>query len=518
MSYRILVVDDEETVRALVADALSNEEREVRSAGGGAEALRMLAEERYDILLADLMMPGMSGLDLLGECRAKHGEMITIVLTGCATLETARQAIREGAYDYILKPFDINELREAVRRALERARLLHENARLRELKGMFEVSEAIGATVGRDELLRLILRFALVQTGATRGSVMLIDSTGRRLEIAASVGLPEEVVKRTSVALGQGIAGRVAQEGKPVLVRDIDESDQFRGLGRRYEDKSFMSVPLTNGPMEEVLSTTEIIGPDGSAVLPVRTPRLSSPVSSRQVIGVLNVHRKSDGASFTNSDLHLLKILANHAAICIESGKLMTDLESTYCNAFGSMSQLLEAKDPYTQGHTERVTELCELLGTELLEDPEELHALVLAARLHDIGKIGVHESILNKRGKLTEEEWMIVRQHPLIADRVLAPVQFLKQARPIVRGHHERMDGKGYPDGLRGDQLSMAHRIIIVADAFDAMRSDRAYRRALTPEEIERELTDGSGTQFDPRVAQVMIELMRAEAVAVAS
>ena len=515
MIYRILVVDDEETVRSLVSDALSTEDRAVGCAASGVEALRMLGEDHYDLLLTDLTMPGMSGLELLAEGISRFPETIAIVFTGYATLETARQAIREGAYDYILKPFDLDELREAVSRALERAKLKQENMRLRELNGLFEVSEAIGSTVGRDELLRLILRFALVQTGATRGSVMLIDPSGRNLEIAAAVGLPENVVQGTLVAMGQGIAGRVAQEGKPVMVNNIDDNEEFRGLSRRYADKSFMSVPMTSGPVEEILPDSAIIRQDGSAMLPVRTPRSGSSGASREVIGVLNVNRKPDGSPFKNSDLKLLKILANHAAICVENSKLVTDLESTYCNAFGSMSRLLEAKDPYTQGHTERVTDLCQRMGVALLKNPEELNALVMAARLHDIGKIGVHETILNKKGRLTEEEWMIVRQHPIIADRVLAPVQFLKLARPIVRGHHERLDGKGYPDGLRGDQLSMAHRIIIVADAFDAMRSDRAYRGALTEQEIEKELQDGIGTQFDPLAARLMIKIMHGAPVA---
>ena len=519
MTYRVLVVDDEEMIRALVKDTLSATEMEVSAASGGRQALDMMARTDYDVLLTDLTMPGMSGLQLLAESLRRHPDTIPIVFTGYATLKTARQAIREGAYDYILKPFDLDELHESVSRALERRGLVQENARLRELSGLFEVSEAIGSAVGRDELLRLILRFALVQTGATRGSVMLLDDSGSKLDIVAAVGLPEHVINGTSIDVGQGIAGHVIQNGQPLLVGNIDEDEHLRDLSRKYDTKSFISVPLTNPPAEETLASTEIITEDGSASLPVRTPRLTSQVGSgaRDVIGVLNVHRKPDGAPFTPSDMKLLKILANHAAICIENSQLVTDLESTYCNAFSSMSRLLEAKDPYTQGHTQRVTELCQRLGVELIKDPEQLNALVMAARLHDIGKIGVHESILNKTGKLTQEEWMIVRQHPLIADRVLAPVQFLKAARPIVRGHHERMDGKGYPDGLRGEQLTLAHRIIIVADAFDAMSSTRAYRPALEPDRIEQELRSHSGSQFDPDVADLMIQIMHAETLTTA-
>ena len=416
MAYHILVVDDEEMVRSLVTDALTGVDMVVDEAPDGARALDVMAQQSYDILLTDVTMPGMSGLELLAHCLRKHPDTIPIIFTGYATLKSARQAIREGAYDYILKPFDLDELREAVRRALERGRLIQENVRLRELSGLFEVSEAISSTVGRDDLLRLILRFALVQTGATRGSVMLLDGSGRNLEIAAAVGLPKHVVEQTSVAVGgDSIAGQVVQQGRPVLVNNVDMHDQFRDISRKYPDKSFISVPLTSGSAEDDPSTIELIGPDGSAVLPLRsrTPRLSStiklgtegnpPEAVREVIGVLNVHRKSDGSVFTESDLKLLKLLANHVAICIENSRLVTDLEGTYCNAFSSMSRLLEAKDPYTQGHTQRVTELCQRLGVKLLSDPEELNALVMAARLHDIGKIGVHESILNKQVKLTD-------------------------------------------------------------------------------------------------------------------
>lgn len=489
MAYRVLVVDDEAVVRSLVRDVLESSQMTVEGAASGPEALACMTREVCDVLLTDLIMPEMSGLQLLSRTLHDFPDTIPIVFTAYATLDTARQAIREGAYDYILKPFDVAELRSAVLRALERRRLLHENTRLRELTGLFEVTEAIGSTVGRDELLRLILRFALVQTGATRGSLMLLDEDGRHLKIVASVGLPRHVVDQTWVPVGQGIAGQVVESGRPVLVRDIDQHDQYKRVSRNYGDKSFMSVPLEcEGPI---------------VALPMKT--------ARSVIGVLNVHRKSDGNPFTESELKLLRILAGQAAICIENSRLVTDLESTYLSAFSTMSRLLEAKDPHTQGHTERVTALCQQLGQELLSEPDQLHALMLAARLHDIGKIGVHESILNKPGKLTEEEWMIIRQHPVIGDRVLEPIHFLNAARPLVRGHHERLDGKGYPDGLQGEQLSVGHRIIIVADAFDAMSSDRAYRPALSPEQIEHELQRNAGSQFDSTIAKRMVELMHA-------
>ena len=356
--------------------------------------------------------------------------------------------------------------------------------------GNWPDSEAISSALGRDELLNLVLRMAIIQTGATRGSILLKDDTGCYLRIVASVGLDAEIVSSVRVKVGEGIAGKVADEGSPVLVTNIDEHPEFSKLARNYQDKSFMSVPLECD--ESVLS------------VPVKGSR-------SRVIGVLNVHRKGTGENFSENALRLLCILASQAAASIENARLLDDLENTYMNAFGSMALLLEAKDPYTQGHTERVTGLCEDLGRALDLDAYDLHDLIVGARLHDIGKIGIHEAILNKPGELDEKEWLIVREHPVVADRVLAPIMFLQSARPIVRGHHERLDGKGYPDALMGEELSLGQKIIIVADAYDAMSSSRSYRGALSEEQIREELQANVGTQFDGDVVDALFDILQA-------
>jgi HD-GYP domain-containing protein (c-di-GMP phosphodiesterase class II) len=357
----------------------------------------------------------------------------------------------------------------------------------KELAALFRVSEAISSAVGRDELLDMILQMAMAQTGATCGSILLKDDTGRFLSIAASVGLDAEVVRSVRVRVGEGIAGRVVESGMPVLVGDIDAHPEFSKLARNYRDKSFMSVPLEDD--ESVLA------------VPVKT--------LKKVIGVLNVHRKRTGDPFTETDFRLLCILASQAAVALENTRLLDDLENTYMNAFGSMALLLEAKDPYTQGHTERVTALCYELGEVLGMGVHDLHTLRMGARLHDIGKIGIHESILNKPGPLDPKEWLLVRQHPVVADRVVAPIMFLQEVRPVIRGHHERMDGNGYPDGLAGEQLSLGQRIIIVADAYDAMSSSRSYRSALSDEQIADELNAHVGTQFDGGVVGALFDVL---------
>ncbi len=226
---------------------------------------------------------------------------------------------------------------------------------------------------------------------------------------------------------------------------------------------------------------------------------------------MLNVHCKATDLGFSRQDLHMLTVLAHQAASSIENSRLMGDLENTYMNAFGSMSLLLEAKDTYTKGHTERVTVLCAQISQSMGMNDVDLRNLILGARLHDIGKIGIPESILNKPGPLDEEEMLIVRGHPVIADRVVAPILFLQGARPIVRGHHERLDGAGYPDGLTAEELTLGQRIIIVVDAYDAMSSSRSYRPALSDDEVQAELERHLTTQFDSEVVDVLNAVLAA-------
>jgi HD-GYP domain-containing protein (c-di-GMP phosphodiesterase class II) len=166
----------------------------------------------------------------------------------------------------------------------------------------------------------------------------------------------------------------------------------------------------------------------------------------------------------------------------------------------------LEFKDPYTHGHAERVATVCTRIGEAMGLPQKDLKILYNAALLHDIGKIGVMESILNKRGALSEREWRTIRKHPEFGDEILSPISSLQAERGIVRHHHEREDGAGYPDGLYGSELSLSEKIIIAADSFDAMNSKRAYRPALRPSVIRRELTQNRGTQFDPDVADALL------------
>lgn len=188
--------------------------------------------------------------------------------------------------------------------------------------------------------------------------------------------------------------------------------------------------------------------------------------------------------------------------------KMMADKEQMLIHLTTGLVKALEARDDYTHGHSAQVAEIAGDIMRELALDREEQFQIGLAAVLHDIGKIGIPDGLLHKTGKLLEKEFEIIRRHPVIGDGILAEIPSLEEIRLIVRQHHERYDGKGYPEHLAGENIHLGARIITVADSFQAMISDRAYRKGMSQEAAVRELERNRGTQFDPRVVDVFIQL----------
>jgi response regulator RpfG family c-di-GMP phosphodiesterase len=487
---KILVVDDEAVIRELLIDILSDEAYFVDSASNGRTALALLREQPdFVLLFTDIMMPEMDGITLIREARSVCPTIIPIVMTGYATLETARAAVKEGAYDYVMKPFSLSEIKLAVSNALERYSLANENARLREVTELFNISEALASFHDEHKLLEFVLKASLDRVNAKRGSLMLMSPDGRALEVATSIGVPEDAAK-TIVEVGTGISGLVAQNAQPMLIENIKESPEIQDRIRKLQNGSFISIPIE------------------------RKTAVDSPIhgssNNNRVLAVLNVTDKADG-HFTEGDLKLLSIVANHAAAAIENVRLIRHIEHAHISTLESMALLLEAKDAYTHGHSQRVRDYCILVAARMGMSTQDIETLNLGAMLHDIGKIGVKDAVLNKTERLTDDEWMMIRQHPVIGFDVLEQVPILtKDHLALVRSHHERLDGTGYPDALSGDDLSQLVRIIAVADSFDAMSSSRAYRAALSQDKVISELKRCSGAQLDQKVVDLFVQLIQ--------
>jgi HD-GYP domain-containing protein (c-di-GMP phosphodiesterase class II) len=226
-------------------------------------------------------------------------------------------------------------------------------------------------------------------------------------------------------------------------------------------------------------------------------------------IGIVGVSSSRKGEKFSKDDVELFGNFAAQAAVSLENTRLYERLQDTYLGAIGSLAAAIEARDPYTVGHSARVTQYAVAIAESMGLSSDAVEELRLAGLLHDLGKIGVPDSILNKAGRLSEEEYSAIKMHPALSMRIIEPLPHLGNIIPIIYHHHERYDGNGYMDGKAGDKIPLGARIIAVADSFEAMTSDRPYRTALSREEAMSELSRNAGSQFDPEVVRHFLALL---------
>ncbi len=482
-SARILVVDDERVIREILAEFLTLEGYIVHTVEDGEKALTELRLRPYDLLITDLKMPRLSGLQLLEKIEQERLGVLTILMTGFGTVETAIEAMKKGAYDYLLKPFKVEEVIHVVERALYRQRLQAENIRLREALTIYRVSEAIALSHDIEHILDVVLRAALDEVKADVATLHLRDERSGEYEERVKViagdgprgGLPSPAFKTLIDQFGQGV---------PILAHGGKASRFFTESTTAEELSSFVAVPLqVRGVM----------------------------------IGVLNVFSFTAGKKFDEGHRKMLAVLASRAASAIDNARLYGELrhsndsltqanmslEEMFQQTVAGFAQALEESDLYTRGHSERVAVYSEILARGLTLSDSEIRRIVQAGVMHDVGKIGVRYDMLNKPGKLTPEEVAVFRQHPEKGKRILEPVPCLHALIDGCWCHHEWFDGGGYPRGLSGQNIPLVGRIVAIADAYDAMTSDRAYRRALRHEVAIGEIERCAGSQFDPELSE---------------
>ncbi len=482
---RVLVVDDEKVIREILADFLTLEGFWVRTAEDGAAAVGELAAGPYDLVISDLKMPNMGGLELLEHINRAMPDVVTVIMTGFGTVETAIDAMKRGAYDYVLKPFRIEEVVHIIQRGLEKRRLSAENIRLREALSLYKVTEAIAASLSLDEVLQTVGEMGVHDLAADLVVVILRDAEGRWFEryrrqgasLADTEAIDEVGRARPLEVSPEALAEHFATE--PTLnVAGARAAYFLRDPSDRQPVWSLMAVPLRiRGEVEGYLVT-------------------------------LGLHR---GRRFEESQRKLLQGVTSRAAAAIENARLYEDLKASFQQTIQGLARTIDKLDRYTAGHSDRVAYYAKILARRLGLDPEAVELARQAALLHDIGKIGCVLN-LNKAGKLTAEEYEIFKKHPGYGKDILDPIRFLSPLVPGVHLHHERWDGKGYPLRMKGEEIPVIARIISVADTYDAMTSDRSYRSALPHEVAINEIERCADSQFDPAVAHPFLEAIEAD------
>lgn len=362
-------------------------------------------------------------------------------------------------------------------RLIERMNLLVElKSRCRQFSTLNEVGNLLVSSLDNKVIGQRAIEAITKLMYAEAGSLLLVDQDSNELFFEVAIGKKGENVKTVRLNMGEGIAGWVAKHDKPLLIPDVTRDKRFQArvdIKTKFETKNMVCVPV------------KIKG---------------------KVMGVIQAMNRKTG-TFDKEDLKIFQTFSNHVAIALENANLYKEIRETLYTTVEALAEAIEKRDPYTGGHTKRVLNYSLVIARHL-KVPEELYeTLKLSAILHDIGKIAIDDKVLRKNAPLDENEFEMMRHHPMFGAEILKHVKMLKDTIPGMLHHHERIDGNGYPMGLSDNQIPLIAKIIAVADTYDAMTSSRPYRDRLHQEVVLEELRKCSGTQFDTEVVNAFLK-----------
>ena len=367
------------------------------------------------------------------------------------------------------------------------------NIELREkvdrLKAINEASRLLVSMVDTDEILKTTMNIIVDVLRFDRALLMLIDKNGEYLEYIYSTGANQEEIDRNlkdyriPMTRTSNILIRTALKGRPLLIRDTERA----GLN----------------PENLIIKNFK---PDSIAFCPL--------ITANGTIGVLAADRSISGKQVSYKELEHLSIFVNNIAATLHKAQQDEEIEKSYLNTVKALVKAIEEKDQYTRGHSERVSRLARRIAENMELSRDEISFIGIGSLLHDVGKIGIPESIVKSPKRLTPAEYKIIQTHPSKGAEIISPIRRLNGHEYLIMSHHERYDGKGYPDGLKGDQIPIGAQIISIADTFDAITSSRAYRKGLPMAEAARRIRDSRGKQFSPEVTDAFLTVYENEII----
>jgi response regulator RpfG family c-di-GMP phosphodiesterase len=473
----ILVVDDDIATRSLVVDAISQSGNyAVIEACDGVEGLEELEKKRFDLVICDVMMPGMNGMELLDRVREINPTTHVILITAYPTIDLTVSAMKTGAVDFLAKPFDIDDLLYKVDVYLRAKTMLGEygdqtssttlNNKISDLSTRSYIYDKIEHARNNDEIFQEMVNLTLKVIGGEACSILLYDKDYQEFDAIIVEGVSKAFFKSITIP-----------SLNPILKETVRRKDPL--LQNLIENTAYSSV-------------------------------ICAPLKMRnQVFGVIVLSGKRNEHVYTERDLYYIQSIANRASLNIENRLLYESLYMNLLSTFQSLVTSIQARDYYTEEHSTRAKYLAVKTAEAMNCSPNELESLRIAATLHDVGKIAIPDNILLKPARLTDEEFDVIKNHPGIGESILKPLPILDTERLIIRHHHERWDGKGYPDGLQGSDIPFLSRILTVVDSFDAMMNNRPYRKAMEREEAVCELRRNINRQFDEEIVNYFIKII---------
>ena len=396
---------------------------------------------------------------------------------------------KEIASSAILRPIDIdtntdNEVAQIARAFNEVVQKLEVNIReLEKSKGALQnvltkVASGASSTENIDSFLDLILETTANALDAKAGLLLIFEEQKKELIVKSSFGLAASFYYREQrIPIGAEVIGWVVKQAKPLL------------------------IPSMKTPKAETTTKTS------EADLVFQPPLICTPlVFQNKVMGAISISGRKKDANFQEDELAILSNLASQIALAIENAKLNADAQETYLQTITALALAVEARDPYSRGHSDRVSEYSTKIAKQLGLDELRIGRIKAAAQLHDVGKIGISDEILRKPDVLNDYEKEIMHQHTVIGEGIIIPLHGFSHLRDPLRHHHEWLNGEGYPDHLKGDEISLEARILAVADAFDAITTERPYRKRLDFAKGKQELLKYKGIRYDPKVLEAFI------------
>ncbi len=341
-----------------------------------------------------------------------------------------------------------------------------------------KIGHAITSSQRMDALLTLINQSVRKVLRGESSFITLYEPDSRKLYLKAYSGSQRDLNENMQLPDNKGVMGFVIKNKKPMIIKKGGVEDN---LPAQYR--------------EEILKYTTIL------CVPI--------IEKDEVKGVVGVSDLLDTDKIDTDDLFLMENIAGQIATSLENFALNKNIEETYYQTLITLARVVEAKDPYSAGHLERVSKYVSKMADRLKLEPETKKMLIGGAILHDLGKVGIQDSILKKEGKFSEEEYSIMKQHSIIGENILKPLRTMSKLSSLVRHHHEMYDGSGYPDGLMGEDIPLTSRMLAVADIYDALTTDRPYRKAMSKEEAVKTLRSYAGNKLDPKLVEIFISII---------
>jgi len=480
-SKQILIVDDYPSSRQLIHEALNHAGyHEISEAENGREALEKFSQSRFDLVISDVMMPGMGGMELLNQLMEISPDTPVMMVTAYPAVELTVSAMKRGAVDFLRKPFNIEDLLFRVHVCLDEKKLLNEvkpkpdtaeiqiRNKTKELSVHGYIYDSFENIEGDNEhIFKRIVDLSLSVVDGEECSLLLFDGENGAFH--------------------------------PKIIKSHDRVI--------YETRTIPALKLI---FHEVVAKKEAMMIHSSERREISPSLICAPLMIRNnIFGILCIRKKINRELFTEKDLHYIVSLTKRASLNLENKILYESVYNNVLDTFRSLVASIQVRDQYTEEHCLRVTKLSLKIADAMNCSEREIESIKIAAMLHDVGKIAIPDNVLLKPGRLTFEEFQVIKTHPELGERILKPILLFDQERNIILHHHERWDGKGYPEGLAGADIPFLSRILAAADAFDAMTNDRPYRPAMAVGSAIAELEKNRNFQFDEEVVDVFLKIL---------